>query len=140
MRLKEIIESWESFTRSPEENRLHFLRGLAEHISYLSITLEAPADDDGLLYQPISSLAILRALIDQHGMHIPSVIVKHGDFERIGSFSVRLLLGDGVETSLKTWVVPLVEEEEYLPPAQRLRRRVDADDGRNWHITGTNTR
>jgi ribosomal protein L9 len=107
MRLKEIIESWENYTTTPKQK---FLRAKAKEIEQVSVTIEVPAYHSGRLHQPLSPLTVIPALIKQCDIQMEHAVVIHEEIEELGLYNVFISLGEGVNASLKTWVVPQTED------------------------------
>jgi len=90
----------------------HHKRMVANHISNLSATIEANANDEGHLYGSVGAIEIIGEL-KKHDVHLlPDQIRLEGVLKELGLYTVKVKLHKDVETDLKVWVVPSVAEED----------------------------
>ncbi len=94
-----------------EEARRADLVSLGAQIAQRSITIEANANAEGHLYGSVSAdqiAAVLKA--DNFPIEAENVRIE-GPLKELGLYTIKLHLGQDVETEVKLWVVPAHTEE-----------------------------
>ena len=106
-----IVEKHRARLRQLEEARRADLLNLAAQIAQRSITIEANANAEGHLYGSVTADQIAAALrkdslpIDEENIRI------EGPLKELGLYTIKLHLGQDVDTEVKLWVVPTHAEE-----------------------------
>jgi len=106
-----IVEKHRARLRQLEEARRADLLNLAAQIAQRSITIEANANAEGHLYGSVNADQIAAALrkdnlpIDEENVRI------EGPLKELGLYTIKLSLGQDVESEVKLWVVPTHAEE-----------------------------
>jgi large subunit ribosomal protein L9 len=98
--------------RELEEARRADLVNLAAQIAQRSITIEANANAEGHLYGSVNADQIAAALrADNFPIDADHVKIE-GPLKELGLYTIKLYLGQDVDTEVKLWVVPSHSEEE----------------------------
>jgi large subunit ribosomal protein L9 len=106
-----IVEKHRERLRQLEQARRTDLLQLAAQIAQRSITIEANANPEGHLYGSVSAEQIADALkADNFPIDTDSVKIE-GPLKELGLYTIKLHLGQDVETEVKLWVVPTHVEE-----------------------------
>jgi large subunit ribosomal protein L9 len=106
-----IVEKHRQRQRQLEEARRADLLNLAAQIAQRSITIEANANAEGHLYGSVNADQIAAALRADH-FPVESDHVKiEGPLKELGLYTIKLYLGQDVDTEVKLWVVPTHTEE-----------------------------
>ncbi len=106
-----IVEKHRDRLRQLEQARRTDLVGLAQQIAQRSITIEANANAEGHLYGSVSADQIADALkADNFPIETENVRIE-GPLKELGLYTIKLALGQDVETEVKLWVVPTHVEE-----------------------------
>ncbi len=106
-----IVEKHRQRLRELEEARRADLLALAAQIAQRSLTIEANANEEGHLYGSVNADQIAAAL---HGEGFPITTENvriEGPLKDLGLYTIKLHLGQDVETEVKLWVVPTHTEE-----------------------------
>lgn len=106
-----IIEKHRQRLRELEEARRADLLNLAQQIAQRSITIEANANAEGHLYGSVSSEQIAVALRVDNFPIDPENVKIEGPLKELGLYTIKLHLGQDVDTEVKLWVVPTHAEE-----------------------------
>jgi len=117
---KRMVEKHRVRLLELEKARTAKLQSLAADLSKQSITIEANANDEGHLYGSVGAPEIVNALKRQNiTIHSDQVRLK-GPLKELGLYTVKIHVGQEIESELKVWVVPTVGEEEMPEqPAQQ---------------------
>jgi len=106
-----IVEKHRQRLRQLEEARRSDLVNLGAQIAQRSITIEANANPEGHLYGSVTAEQIADALkADNFPLEADNVKIE-GPLKELGLYTIRLHLGQDVETEVKLWVVPTHVEE-----------------------------
>jgi large subunit ribosomal protein L9 len=108
---KRMVEKHRAKLLEIEQARLKTLRDLANLISQQSITIEANANEEGHLYGSVSAPDIVAALKAVNITVTNDQIRLEGVLKELGLYTVRVHLHNDIESELKVWVVPTVQEE-----------------------------
>ena len=101
-----IVEKHRQRLRQLEEARRSDLVNLGAQIAQRSITIEANANPEGHLYGSVTAEQIADALkADNFPLEADNVKIE-GPLKELGLYTIRLHLGQDVETEVKLWVVP----------------------------------
>ncbi len=85
----------------------------AERISAETVTIEARANDEGILYGSVGPVDIVAALKDKGITDVSTDMVRlPGALKELGLYTVNIYLGQEVETDLKVWVVPTADQQD----------------------------
>lgn len=108
---KRMVEKHRARLQSIEEQRLAGLRTLATTLSEQSLTIEANANDEGHLYGSVGAMEIISALKRIEFTVTEDQVRLEGPLKELGLYTVKIHLGHDVESAVKVWIVPTVEEE-----------------------------
>lgn len=107
-----IVEKHRERLRELEEARRADLLNLAAQIAQRSLTIEANANEEGHLYGSVNADQIAAALKTE-GFPITTEHVRiEGPLRDLGLYTIKLNLGQEIETEVKLWVVPTHTEEQ----------------------------
>jgi large subunit ribosomal protein L9 len=106
-----IVEKHRQRLRELEEARRADLLNLAQQIAQRSLTIEANANAEGHLYGSVNSEQIAAALRVDHFPIDPENVKIEGPLKELGLYTIKLHLGQDVDTEVKLWVVPTHTEE-----------------------------
>lgn len=106
-----IVEKHRERLRQLEQARRADLVNLAQQIAQRSITIEANANAEGHLYGSVTAEQIAAALAaDNFPLDAENVKIE-GPLKELGLYTIKLHLGQDVDTEVKLWVVPTHTEE-----------------------------
>jgi large subunit ribosomal protein L9 len=106
-----IVEKHRERLRQLEQARRTDLLQLAAQIAQRSITIEANANPEGHLYGSVSADQIADALkADNFPIEADNVKIE-GPLKELGLYTIKLYLGQDVDTEVKLWVVPTHVDE-----------------------------
>lgn len=106
-----IVEKHRDRLRQLAQARRTDLVQLAAQIAQRSITIEANANPEGHLYGSVSADQIAEALRgDNLPIEVDNVKIE-GPLKELGLYTIKLSLGQDVETEVKLWVVPTHMDE-----------------------------
>jgi large subunit ribosomal protein L9 len=106
-----IVEKHRERLRELEQARRADLVNLGAQIAQRSITIEANANAEGHLYGSVNADQIAAALrADNFPIDTENVKIE-GPLKELGLYTIRLHLGQDVDTEVKLWVVPTHTEE-----------------------------
>ena len=106
-----IVEKHRQRIRQLEEARRSDLVSLGAQIAQRSITIEANANAEGHLYGSVSADNIAAALrADHFPIDVENVKIE-GPLKELGLYTIKLHLGQDVDSEVKLWVVPTHTEE-----------------------------
>ena len=108
---KRMVEKHRARLQSIEEQRLAGLRTLAANLSEQSLTIEANANEEGHLYGSVGAIEIVSALKRIEFTVTEDQVRLEGPLKELGLYTVKIHLGKDVESAVKVWIVPTVEEE-----------------------------
>ena len=107
---KRMVDKHRAKLHEIEETRLKDLVSLAKHIGKQSITIEANANEEGHLYGSVGAAEIVAAL-KQSDINLTNDQIRlEGVLKELGLYTVKVHLHQEIETDLKVWVVPTVDE------------------------------
>ena len=106
-----IVEKHRQRLRQLEEARRSDLVNLGAQIAQRSITIEANANPEGHLYGSVTAENISDALKADNFPIEPDNVKIEGPLKELGLYTIRLHLGQDVETEVKLWVVPTHVDE-----------------------------
>jgi len=106
-----IVQKHKQRLRELEEARRADLVNLAAQLAQRQISIEANANAEGHLYGSVTADQIAAAL-NAGNFKIGAENVKiEGPLKELGLYTIKLHLGQDVETEVKLWVVPTHTEE-----------------------------
>jgi large subunit ribosomal protein L9 len=108
---KRMVEKHRAKLQEIEQSRLKELKDLAKHIAKQSITIEANANEEGHLYGSVGSAEIVAALKQSEINLTNDQIRLEGVLKELGLYTVKVHLHQEIETELKVWVVPTVDQD-----------------------------
>jgi large subunit ribosomal protein L9 len=106
-----IVAKHRERQRQLEEARRADLLNLAAQIAQRSITIEANANAEGHLYGSVNAEQIAAALRADNFPIDPDNVKIEGPLKELGLYTIKLYLGQDVDTDVKLWVVPTHTEE-----------------------------
>jgi large subunit ribosomal protein L9 len=108
---KRMVDKHRARLLEIQKKRLAGLQAVADQLRRESITIEANANDEGHLYGSVGAPDIVKALKAENITLTADQIILQGPLKELGLYTVKVNLGQEVETELKVWVVPSVGEE-----------------------------
>jgi large subunit ribosomal protein L9 len=106
-----MVEKHRQRLKELEEARRADLQNLAAQITQRSLTIESNANAEGHLYGSVNADQIAAALRTE-GFPIASENIRiEGPLKELGLYSIKVNLGQGIESEVKLWVVPTHSEE-----------------------------
>ncbi|MFP6764280.1 MAG: 50S ribosomal protein L9 [Planctomycetaceae bacterium] len=103
---KKLVERHRERQADARKEQLKSLKTLADNINKYSVTIEANANSEGQLYGSILA-ADISGQLQNAGFAVNSGNIKlEGPLKETGMYSVRLDLGNEIDTEVKVWVVP----------------------------------
>lgn len=106
-----IVEKHRERLRELEAARRADLVNLAAQISQRSVTIEANANPEGHLYGSVNADMIAERLrVESFPIDAEHVRIE-GPLKETGLYTIRINLGQEVETEVKLWVVPTHNED-----------------------------
>jgi large subunit ribosomal protein L9 len=106
-----IIEKHRQRLRDLEEAKRADLLNLAAQIAQRSLTIEANANAEGHLYGSVNADQIAVALrADNFPIEAGHVKIE-GPLKELGLYTIKIYLGQDVDTEVKLWVVPTHTED-----------------------------
>jgi len=108
---KRMIEKHRARLQEIQNSRLAGLRKLADELGHQSVTIEANANDEGHLYGSVGAAEIVAALKRNEFTVTADQVRLRGPLKELGLYTVNIHLGHEVETELKVWVVPTVNDD-----------------------------
>jgi large subunit ribosomal protein L9 len=106
-----IVDKHRERLRQLEVAKRADLLNLAAQIAQRSITIEANANSEGHLYGSVNADQIAAALAaDNFPIETENVRIE-GPLKELGLYTIKLHLGQDVDTEVKLWVVPTHTEE-----------------------------
>jgi large subunit ribosomal protein L9 len=107
-----IVEKHRERLRALEEARRADLMNLAAQIAQRSLTIEANANPEGHLYGSVNAEMIAERLrLDNFPIEADNVRIE-GPLKETGLYTIRIHLGQDIDTEVKLWVVPTHGEDE----------------------------
>ncbi len=107
-----MVEKHREKLRQMELEKLVEYRSRAAEISRQSITIEANANDEGLLYGSVGPHDIAEGL-KAVGIVVPQDQIRlQGPLKELGLYTVKIHLHSEVDAELKVWVVPTVSADD----------------------------
>ena len=106
-----IVEKHRERVRQLEQARRADLVNLAQVLANKPITIEANANAEGHLYGSVNSDQIAAALKSDNFEITAENVKIEGPLKELGLYTIKLHLGQDVDTEVKLWVVPTHTEE-----------------------------
>ena len=109
---KRMVEKHKAKLAEIQKARLAGLRSLAAQLKQQSLTIEANANDEGHLYGSVGAPEVANAL-KAAGITITADQVRlEGPLKELGLYTVKIHVGQEIDSEVKVWVVPSVTEAE----------------------------
>jgi len=106
-----IIEKHRQRLKELEQARRADLQNLAAQIAQRSLTIEANANEEGHLYGSVNADQIAEAL-KKEGFPLTTENIRiEGPLKDLGLYTIKVTLGQDIDTEVKLWVVPTHTEE-----------------------------
>ena len=109
---RRMVEKHKAKLAEIRKQRLVGLQTLAKELRDKSISIEANANDEGHLYGSVGPEEIARALRVDNIVLEPNQIKLTGPLKELGLYTVRIYLGNDIESEIKVWVVPVVSSDK----------------------------
>lgn len=109
---KRMVEKHRAKLLEIQKARLAGLQKQAEKLASESVTIEANANDEGHLYGSVGAPEIAAALKVKDYQITADMVRLTGPLKELGLYTVKLHLGQGIDTDLKVWVVPTAAEDK----------------------------
>ena len=106
-----IVEKHRERVRQLEQARRADLVNLAQVLANKPITIEANANAEGHLYGSVNADQIAAALKSDNFDITAENVKIEGPLKELGLYTIKLHLGQDVDTEVKLWVVPTHTEE-----------------------------
>ncbi len=103
---KEMVERHKKRQDAVQLQKLKELKQMADKVKDYSVTLEANATEDGLLYGSIVAVDIAKALKAANYPVEPEHVKLDGPLKELGMYTIKLQFHPEVTTDVKVWVVP----------------------------------
>jgi large subunit ribosomal protein L9 len=108
---KRMVDKHKARLLEIQKTRLAGLKALAEKVRQQSLTIEANANDEGHLYGSVGAPDVVNALKSNNITVAADQVILQGPLKELGLYTIKVRLGQEVESELKVWVVPSVTEE-----------------------------
>ena len=110
---KRMVEKHRAQIEELEKVRLADLAKQTAEISEQSLTIEANANEEGMLYGSVGTSEIVDALAEQ-GIKVEQGSIKlDGQLKELGLYTVKVSLHADIDAAeVKVWVVPSTSDEE----------------------------
>ncbi len=109
---KRMVDKHKAKLAEIQKARLAGLRALAAELKQQSVTIEANANEEGHLYGSVGAVEIVSAL-KAAGVSIATDQVRlEGPLKELGLYTVKIHVGQEIDSEVKVWVVPTVTESE----------------------------
>src|SRR5437660_9911553 len=106
-----LLDRYKLRVQAAREARIADLKGLAEQIQRVNITIEANANEEGHLYGSVGAPEISRALKNQNLNVDPEMVRLEGPIKECALYGVKLNLGHDIASEVKVIVVKLQEKK-----------------------------
>ena len=103
---KRMVEKHRAKLAEIQKKRLAGLQSLANEIRTKRVSIEANANEEGHLYGSVGPEEIVKALRSEGIVLTTDQIRMAGPIKELALYTVRIYLGQGIESELKVWVVP----------------------------------
>ncbi len=107
---RRMVEKHKAKLAEIEQGRLKDLRDQAKLISMQSVTIEANANEEGHLFGSVGAKEIVDALKQNDITLTADQIRLEGVLKELGLYTVKVHLHQDIETEMKVWVVPTVDQ------------------------------
>jgi len=87
------------------EAKLADLRGMAEQLQRVSVTIQSNANEEGHLYGSVSAAEIVAALKQQNLVVDVEAVKLEGVIKELGLYEVKLSLAPEIDTAIKVLVI-----------------------------------
>lgn len=114
---KRMVEKHKVKLVEIQRQRLKSLQILADDIKKKSVSIEANANEEGHLYGSVGPDDIVKALRAEGFVLTSDQVRLTGPLKELGLYTVRIYLGNDIESELKVWVVPIVSDAKDAAPA-----------------------
>jgi large subunit ribosomal protein L9 len=111
-----LLERYKLRVKAAREARIADLRGLAEQIQRITVTIEANANEEGHLYGSVGAPEISKALKSQNLNVDPDMVRLEGPIRECALYAVKLHLGYEIDSEVKVLVVNQQEKSKPQMP------------------------
>ncbi len=106
-----MVEKHKSKLAEIDKARLVSYRNIAKELGQQSLTIEANANDEGHLYGSVAA-AEISVELKRSGYAVGAdQVILEGPLKELGLYTVKVRLHEKVETDVKVWVVPSVDDK-----------------------------
>lgn len=105
-----MVEKHRAKLAEIQKKRLAGLQALSDELKRKSVSIEAKANEEGHLYGSVGPDDIVKALRAENLVLTADQVRLAGPLKELGLYTVRIYLGHDIESELKVWVVPIVQE------------------------------
>jgi large subunit ribosomal protein L9 len=88
-----------------EQRKLDDLKAEAQRLSSVSVTIQAKANEEGHLFGSVTEVEIAAAVKGEGYAVEPSMVRMESHLKELGMFEVKIVLHEGVDATVKVWVV-----------------------------------
>lgn len=124
----------EERAKAEERRRLRIekLSQTAEKLADVEVTIEAAANEEGVLYGSVGPREVAAALRDEGHEVSAEQVRMHETIKRLDNVVVDVVLADSIDATVKVWVVrskaSIAEDEESEDRTEGREADVDDDD------------
>ena len=104
---KRMVEKHRAKLAEVQKKRLVGLQALADEIRTKRVSIEANANEEGHLYGSVGPEDIVKALRNEGIVLTADQVRLSGPIKELALYTVRIYLGQGIDSELKVWVVPV---------------------------------
>ena len=109
---KRMVEKHKAKLLEIQKARLAGLRKLADELKQHSLNIEANANEEGHLYGSVGAPEIVSALKTAGVTITPDQVRLEGPLKELGLYTVKIHVGQEIDSEVKVWVVPAVTDSE----------------------------
>jgi large subunit ribosomal protein L9 len=106
-----LLERYKQRVQAAREARIADLKGLAEQIQRVTITIDANANEEGHLYGSVGAVEIANALKEENLPVDAGMVRLEGPIKECALYGVKLSLGHDIESEVKVLVTRIAEKK-----------------------------
>ena len=88
-----------------DQRRIEDLKIVAGRLSNVSVTIQAKATEEGHLFGSVTEVEIAQALKTEGFTVDPAMVHMESHLKELGMFEAKIVLFEGVDATVKVWVV-----------------------------------
>lgn len=108
---KRMVEKHRAKLAALQKKRMAGLQALAEEIRTKQVSIEANANEEGHLYGSVGPDEIVKALRNEGIVLTADQVRLAGPIKELALYTVKIYLGHGIESELKVWILPAVNDK-----------------------------